>query len=163
MSYHQRKVLNPDYDTAWGIWRVTTEGDCEGRTTKELGVWEGYIDEIALHLADRVMYGLCFDVAESKSSSSLPPAGKEVNISFGINSGTWNMSREERLAVFDNIIARSNRPVRVEESNYFACVTIQTDARTVQQRKADARAAVLARMTEEERELLGDEFGQTGC
>lgn len=28
------------YDKAYGFWHVTTEGDCEGRSTTDLGVFE---------------------------------------------------------------------------------------------------------------------------
>ena len=37
--------VKPPYDNPYGIWEVTTEGDCEGRTTRRLGVYSGYIDE----------------------------------------------------------------------------------------------------------------------
>ena len=36
---------------AFGWWHVTTEGDDEGRTTRDLGYHYGYLDEIALRLA----------------------------------------------------------------------------------------------------------------
>lgn len=35
------------YDKAYGFWHVTTEGDCEGRSITDLGVFEGNIDTIA--------------------------------------------------------------------------------------------------------------------
>lgn len=37
--------------TAVGIWHVTTANDCEGRTTKDLGVHTGHISDIALELS----------------------------------------------------------------------------------------------------------------
>lgn len=36
-----------------GEWKVTTEGDCEGRMVKDLGVFKGHIVDIALKLAKR--------------------------------------------------------------------------------------------------------------
>lgn len=48
-----KKKINAPYDNPFGIWHVTTEGDCEGRSTRDLGIHEGYIDEIALALADK--------------------------------------------------------------------------------------------------------------
>ena len=41
-------MLKNGYDEVFGTWEVTTEGDVEGRTTKNLGNFTGYIDEIAL-------------------------------------------------------------------------------------------------------------------
>ena len=37
-----------DYTNPYGIWEVTTESDCSGMTTDHLGVFEGYVDDIAL-------------------------------------------------------------------------------------------------------------------
>jgi hypothetical protein len=34
-----------------GWWRVKTDGDCEGRTRKDLGLHYGYLDEIADNLS----------------------------------------------------------------------------------------------------------------
>lgn len=54
------KKINAPYDNPFGIWHVTTEGDCEGRSPRDLGFHEGYIDEIALALADKCFYSLYF-------------------------------------------------------------------------------------------------------
>lgn len=48
------------YTTPINWWQVTTEGDCEGRTTKDLGDFYGHMVEIAFHLADKVYYSLTF-------------------------------------------------------------------------------------------------------
>ena len=40
-------ITAEDYKNPYGIWIVTTEGDCEGRSTRHLGVFQGYIDDIA--------------------------------------------------------------------------------------------------------------------
>ncbi len=41
-----------------GIWHFTTEGDCEGRSTKDLGIHEGHVGEIALKLASLAFYSI---------------------------------------------------------------------------------------------------------
>lgn len=43
------------------LYKVTTEGDCEGRSTNNLGIWHGAIADIAFHLADRMFYSLNFE------------------------------------------------------------------------------------------------------
>lgn len=40
-------ITAEDYKNPYGIWIVTTEGDCEGRSTRHLGVFQEYIDDIA--------------------------------------------------------------------------------------------------------------------
>ena len=51
-----------------GRWRVTTEGDCEGRSVRDLGVHEGHVADIAAVLAPLTGYSLHFAVE--------PPATK---------------------------------------------------------------------------------------
>ena len=43
------------------LYEVTTEGDCEGRSSRSLGIWEGNISNIAFHLADKMVYSLRFE------------------------------------------------------------------------------------------------------
>lgn len=162
-NYHRMKTLNPQYVSPFGTWKVTTEGDVEGKTTQDLGTYTGYIDEIALWLADRCYYSLQFQTVKPESVRIGAPTRKQVNISLGIDSGTWHMTPEERTQAISKIMMDNERPVSVKKSNYYASVTLTTDQRTLEERKKDAREAVLAKMTPEERELLGEDFGVEGC
>ena len=47
--------MNRKKYTNYGTFKVTTEGDCEGKSTRDLGVHTGYIDEIAFALAGYLM------------------------------------------------------------------------------------------------------------
>lgn len=87
------KKLAESYKKAYGFWEVTTEGDCEGRSVSRLGIYEGYIDEIALALADRCYYSLCFRPIDPRALD-LTPKRKSVEISFDIGSNTWDMDNE---------------------------------------------------------------------
>lgn len=58
-------VKEPKRGKAYGYWAVTTEGDVEGRTVRNLGVYFGYVDEIAFHLADKCYYVLKFSRVKS--------------------------------------------------------------------------------------------------
>ena len=59
---------------AYGLWQVTTEGDCEGKTTTNLGVHEGYLDDIAFSLGSRAYYSLQFQkMDKSKKPAAEPP------------------------------------------------------------------------------------------
>jgi hypothetical protein len=49
----ERDQLNP-----MGLWRVTTEGDEEGRTVRSLGIHEGHLGEIMLALSPATFYSL---------------------------------------------------------------------------------------------------------
>lgn len=64
------------YDKAYGFWHVTTEGDCEGRSITDLGVFEGNIDTIALALADRCYYySLYFTAVDPTDYDKTPEKG----------------------------------------------------------------------------------------
>jgi hypothetical protein len=55
----RKRVIIPDLPV--GYWEVTTEGDCEGRSTRHLGIHRGHICEIALALAGAAEYSLKFE------------------------------------------------------------------------------------------------------
>lgn len=62
-----------------GVWRVTTEGDCEGRSIRDLGTHEGYLDEIAKNLSSLAYYALRFQrMRPNDGPQSFPPPTKEV-------------------------------------------------------------------------------------
>lgn len=61
------------------LYIVKTEGDCEGRTTQNLGIWEGSISDIALHLADKCIYSLQFEKVVFNKPGR--PTKSEVSIS----------------------------------------------------------------------------------
>lgn len=98
-----KKKINAPYDNPFGIWHVTTEGDCEGRSTRDLGIHEGYIDEIALALADKCYYSLCF-VAINIHSLDMTPTRKTVDVTFGVNSGTWAMTPKECVTAIKEVM-----------------------------------------------------------
>ena len=96
----------------YGTYKVTTEGDVEGRTVKNLGIHRGYIDTIALHLADQCYYSLKFTPSEETPEERLyPPTKDSVHVSF-----TGPMTEEKFLDIKKSF---ANRPAWVSESNYY--------------------------------------------
>ena len=152
MSYHKSNTLNPDYASSYGTWRVTTEGDCEGKTTTQLGAFTGHIDEIALALADRCYYSLCFR-RDMPKSMSMVPTRKSVSVQLDINSGTWDMNSDERAKAIGEIL--KDRDVTVSPGQYFASVIITTTKETEGERQEKLRNAALAKLSAEEKAALG--------
>lgn len=139
---------------AYGIWTVTTEGDCEGRSTTNLGTFEGFIDEIAFALAGQAMYGLRFDLAKDLNVVSKPRT--RVNISLDIDTGTWDMQGPARIEFFKRMLAGRN--VSVVESNYFASVMLvdgSSPEEILRKERDLKRKQALAKLTQEEQDLLG--------
>lgn len=66
----------------YGIYEVRTENDCEGRSTKSLGVYEGFPKDIAYHLRDAVYYNLYIQGSKlEKVRSGNIPDGIEIRLS----------------------------------------------------------------------------------
>ncbi|MCM1121179.1 MAG: hypothetical protein NC416_01210 [Eubacterium sp.] len=134
--------------TNYGTFKVTTEGDCEGRSIRYLGTYTGYIDEIAFALADKCYYSLCFKLANPEKLDMTPKCDS-VNITLDINSGTWDMKSDERVSYFKELL--KDRDVEVlPGTSYVSCV-ITRHRETVEEKKEK----VLSKLTHEERKLLG--------
>ena len=136
-----------DYKDCYGLWEVRTETDCEGRSTRILGIFEGYLDEIAFALSEKCIYKLMF----KKISAAIPKPSKirqRVDVCLDIDSSTWEMSAEERVDFFSHMLA--NRDVQVNQSGQYAAVTLC--------RKSEEeieRQIALAKLSDREKKLLG--------
>ena len=137
------------YD-AYGTWTVTTEGDVEGRTTRNLGTFTGFLDEIAFHLADKCYYSLQFKPAEDVKV--FEPKAHKVCVMLDIESGTWDakLGSDGRIHYFEKILQK--RPVFVESGPYFASVTLVNTAFTEEDKE---KQTALSKLTDREKELLG--------
>ena len=118
-------ALAKEYHNSHGTWTVTTEGDCEGRTTRHLGTYIGHIDDIARALAHRTVYGLSFT-----HSKTLPPVTQEtfrksVDISFDYTGMSGDISREMRAAILQQVL--DGRPVTVSPSTSYNSITLEFD------------------------------------
>jgi hypothetical protein len=148
----------PEAYKAFGFWHVTTEGDEEGRSTKDLGIHEGFLDEVAFALAPQAFYGLKFSAVDPHAYLKLTDRAvrNQVSVLLDIDSGTWDLTPTQRVDLMTKIL--EDRPVIVRSSRYFVSVELlqgrNPEERTQIQEKAQITAA-LAKLTEEERKLLG--------
>ena len=142
-------MLESAYKNCYGLWKVTTEGDCEGRSVRDLGTYEGYIDEIAFALADKCYYELTFHAVKKPSKLDMTPKAKEVKIQLDIDSGSWDLTQTQCLNETRKLF--ENRPVRVTEAHGWGVVTLKTELKTIEEKRQEA----LAKLTDEERQLLG--------
>ena len=144
--------MTNSYDTSYGLWKVTTEGDCEGKTTINLGIYEGNISDIAFYLKDKCEYALQFTpVKVSKIDSYDVTHYGCVHVSLDINSGTWNMSSEDRVNYFKVLLNTENREnATVQPGQYFASVKLIGYDR----HEEYIRKTALEKLTNEEKEVL---------
>ena len=150
--------LPEDYQNLYGLWKVTTEGDEEGRTTKSLGIYEGWVDEIALYLSDKCYYSLTFTAYHINkvpvSSNYIKKDKAQVNVKFDIDSKTWDLSAHDRAQLISNLFAANNRVnVKIEEGGTYAgfVVSNYTEAEIQERRRQKA----LAKLTDEDKLVLG--------
>lgn len=123
----KKRARKLDHLSPVGAWNVTTEGDCEGTSVRNLGVYQGHIVDIARALAHNSMYGLRFSPAKTPPNTD---SGKpvKVNISLDIDSETWDMDGDSRKMAFRRFLGKeeSNASYEVEEGKYYACVALST-------------------------------------
>jgi DNA-directed RNA polymerase subunit RPC12/RpoP len=119
----QYDTLPEQYKSTFGVWNVTTEGDCEGKSIKNLGQYEGHIDEIALYLADKCYYSLCFRPTQKPETITLNPTRESTNIMLDISSKTWDVKDDVLLLTMKDLF--KDRPVEINHCNYFASFSIK--------------------------------------
>ena len=116
-----------------GWWNVTTEGDCEGRSTKSLGWHYGHVVEIALSLQRSPCFRYQFSPWSFDVPFGMPGEPTEyphfaqvrdtVDISLDIRSGTWDMKPNVRVDWFREWF--DSEDVEVASSCYYASVKIK--------------------------------------
>ena len=134
--------------TNYGTFKVTTEGDCEGKSIRDLGIYTGYIDEIAFALADKCYYTLCFTLVEP-TKLDLTPKKDTVKISLNIDSGAWDFNVTDAMNYFKEFFA--NRDVEVIDTHGYVSCTISTHKETIEEKKEK----ILQKLSEEEKKILG--------
>lgn len=130
----------------FGTFVVTTEGDCEGRTTKHLGTYTGFIDEIAFGLADKQYYSLRFRET-TKDELPVDRGAKRVNISMDAF-GTGEARHKAAARMF------SDRPVQVRECQNYGAITLTRNVSPEDEARI-ARELALAKLSPEDRQALG--------
>lgn len=93
------------------LWRVTTEGDCEGRTTRNLGEHWGTIREIAKNLSRSAEYTLYFKWISHEPPNQSQDFLDNVHIHVdGVDSKTLAFELRMAGAI---VISESNYGVRI--------------------------------------------------
>lgn len=119
------------YSNPLGVWKVTTEGDVEGRSTEQLGTYAGYLDFIAYQLADKAYYSLEFTKLSPQPYiqpiKARPITGEvEVHVQLNIESGTWGPSKEEEehRYKFFLYMLKDREHVSIRKGQYYSSVRL---------------------------------------
>ena len=133
----------------YGTFKVTTEGDCEGKSIRDLGVHTGYIDEIAFALADQCEYTLQFALVEPPTALDLTPKKDTVRIRLDIDSGAWDFNVADAMDYFKSFF--SDRDIEVTGTHGYGSCTISTHKETIEEKKKK----ILQKLSDEEKRILG--------
>lgn len=115
-------AFNEDWpDTAVGWWKITTEGDCEGKTTRDVAIAFGHLGDLALKYANKAMYGLHFEPAVALTED----AAEVANVQLAIGSGTWTKNND--AAVMQAISKWLGPGYSVGPCNYYCSYTIERE------------------------------------
>ena len=137
-----------------GLWKVSTEADCEGRSTRDLGIYRGNWYEIALHLADRSGYSLTFEkIDETKFTLPKTFTRDKVDVGFRDCVGT-----DFKAMLKDVPKYVSDSGFEFERGRWDGHITVcrpRTDEEKTAAIKARAMDKIAQVLSKEEREALG--------
>ncbi len=124
------------------VWKVTTEGDCEGKSVKQLGIYLGEVHEIAFHLASKAYYALHFEEIPSHRAEVLPPTKDRVCISFG-----YGIKPQPSLVDLKHSLEGTG--VKVSKGNMYSSFLLEDVSLRTRREEA------IAKLTDEDRRILG--------
>lgn len=129
------KLLDPNK-----IWEVTTEGDCEGKSIKSFGYFQGTVLDIATKLRGNEAYQLSFrEFALAKYPVLSDRQVDKDSVSFSV-SGYSKEQLEKELKG------------KVEHSSLYGAVTLKLSKDAIKEAKIQAAKA---KLSDEEKQLLG--------
>lgn len=145
---------NAEYNipSRYGYWQVSTEGDEKGKSTRNLGVYHGNIDEIAFALADRVMWSLSFKLINPDDIPISKEYKTKIDIYLDLQGVPYGDSKT-REDIIRAMLAETN--IEVKNSGSYGKVSLirPEDPDRIREAKIET---VLNKLTNEEKELLRD-------
>lgn len=138
----------------YGYWQVSTEGDEEGKSIRNLGVFHGNIDEIAFALADRVMWSLSFKPIDPDNIPISKEYKTKIDIYLDLQGVSYSDSKT-REHIIRAMLAETN--IEVKNSGSYGKVLLIRPEDPDRIKEAKIKT-VLNKLTNEEKELLRDYF-----
>lgn len=111
-----------------GVWEVTTEGDCEGRSTRRLGTYERHILDIVRQLAGQAYYQLTFKRAKPATIATKLSKGTRRSVQFHVTAS--DRETQEKLpsgdsnAQFRALAQHLRDGESLKEGNYYNAVEL---------------------------------------
>ncbi|UXQ89020.1 hypothetical protein Thu_177 [Bacillus phage Thurquoise] len=107
-----------------GVWKVTTEGDCEGRSTRKLGTYEGHILDIVRQLAGQAYYQLAFERAKTATVATKLYKGSKRSVQFHVTGDREKLPSGDSNAQFRALEQHTRDGESLKEGNYYNAVEL---------------------------------------
>ncbi|AID17816.1 hypothetical protein JBP901_gp104 [Bacillus phage JBP901] len=107
-----------------GVWEVTTEGDCEGRSVRRLGTYEGHILDIVRQLAGQAFYQLTFERAKPATLAQSLPKGTRRSVQFHVTGDREKLPSGDSNAQFRALAQHLRDGETLKEGNYYNAVEL---------------------------------------
>ena len=135
----------------YGLWEVSTEGDCEGRSVRKLGIFRGNYQDIAFALADKCYYVLWFKkLDETKFNLPKVKTRDSVDILFD---DSHSISRDEMVANVKAVLS-ADPTISVQPGRWGGCVKL-CSKKTEEDLRKVAIEKMRQTLSEEEMKALG--------
>lgn len=117
------------YNSPIGWWNVTTEGDEEGRSTRQLGLHYGHVAEIAFWLAIHNFYKLTFEakglIPLNTAIMRYEATARSVYIALDYTSKIDDLSKDEQVKWFTNWFGDTDPKITITTGCYYNSVKLE--------------------------------------
>ncbi|ANY29339.1 hypothetical protein [Bacillus phage PK16] len=106
-----------------GVWKVTTEGDCEGRSARQLGTYEGHILDVVRQLAGQVYYQLTFERVKPEVAIRRYK-GSRRSVQFHVTGEREKLPSGDSNAQYRALAQHLRDGETLKEGNYYNAVEL---------------------------------------
>lgn len=106
-----------------GVWKVTTEGDCEGRSTRHLGTYEGHILDVVRQLAGQAYYQLTFERVKPEVAIRRYK-GSRRSVQFHVTGEREKLPSGDSNAQFRALAQHLRDGETLKEGNYYNAIEL---------------------------------------
>ena len=151
MDKNRKSEKDYSFTEPYGLWEVSTEGDCEGRSTRKLGIFRGNYQDIAFALADKCYYVLWFKkLDETKFNLPKVKTRDSVDILFD---DSHSIARDDMVEQVQRVLS-TDPTISVQPGRWGGCVKLcsKKDEEDIRQIAIEKMRKTLS---EEEMKALG--------
>ncbi len=116
-------LISKEYRNPFGVWKVATNFGEERERTRDLGTYKGFVDEIALYLANKNSHSLVFTRVPDDALIVGLPTKRNVVVQLADDYLTWKASSKDRVSLVAS--AYKDRPVKVSGASVHGSFTIE--------------------------------------